>query len=314
MTTPPAPSFYRHPAFGVGILVEENEGKRTIDFQDGVRRIVAVSFGKLELVTPEPDQAQQLETMSKGIQRAADAKPKNKRPDKPPPAPKMSFDQQVARFETQFQGGFVGEAYQMEERGNPEGTGKKAYKDGAIKVAHDELTPERFEQAAASGDFSGILASLKTALTSLNLLHPIELIRLTKMEAEHLPSYVGALRELLHGSGDYGPRFDGLVANLHVKDPTWTMATIVSALFRPSEHVFVKPSFFKDEAVILGIPIDYKSMPDANVYEQFRKVALEVERRLREKGHQPRDLMDVYTFIWRTLSVPKAETAAKPAS
>jgi len=308
MANPPASSFYRHPAWGVGIVVEENEGKRTLDFEDGVRRIVAVSFGKLELVTPAPEQAAQLETMSKGIQRAADAKPKSKRPDRPPPAPKMTFDQQIGRFEMLFVGSFGGEAYQREERGLADGTGKKPHKDTAIELAHQELSKEKLEQALSNGDFTSVLASLKNALTSMSLLHPIELIRLTKMEAENLPSYVGALRDLLHGTGDFGPRFDALVTNLHVKDPTWTMATIVSAMFTPGEHVFVKPSFFKDQAVILGIPVDYKSIPDANVYEQFRKVALEVRRRLEEKGQKPRDLMDVYTFIWRTLASPKAES------
>jgi hypothetical protein len=311
MSTTHTPSYFRHPAWGVGILVEEHEGKRTIDFQDGVRRIVAMSFLKLESCTPEPGVAQTLGELTKGNQRAAEAKPKSKRPDRPPPAPKMSFDQQVAKFEELFKGGFVGEAFSRDERGQPDPTGKKADKDGAVTRAKDELSAARLDEALGQGAYGPVFESLKATLQGLGLLHPIEVVRLTKVAEEKQADYVKALRGLLHGDGDLAPRFDAMVTAFGVEDPTWTMATVLGALYQPKDHVFVKPSFFKDQALILGIPVAYKSTPDAAVYDQFRGVAREVEKRLREKGHAPRDLLDVYTFIWKTLAPAKPAAPAK---
>jgi hypothetical protein len=38
----------------------------------------------------------------------------------------------------------------------------------------------------------------------------------------------------------------------------------------------------------------------ASGYRQFFEVAKEMQQRLIGAGHHPRDLMDVYSFIWRT--------------
>ncbi len=92
------------------------------------------------------------------------------------------------------------------------------------------------------------------------------------------------------------------------------MATIFAALLRPDEHVFVKPGLFQTQAKILGTPVTgYHTSPTGAVYTQFQTLARVVRDRLAAAGLPPADLMDVYAFIWRTLSPTGPKALAQPA-
>ena len=45
----------------------------------------------------------------------------------------------------------------------------------------------------------------------------------------------------------------------------------------------------------------------------MRGLAVDVDTKLRAKGHTPRDRMDIYAFIWRTTAPPKKEKEKAPA-
>ena len=118
------------------------------------------------------------------------------------------------------------------------------------------------------------------------------------------------LVELLYGEKNYGLRFDNFVATLEVAgSATWPIATLLPALIYPQHHVFVKPTFMKKQALILDIDPKYDTSPNSTTYTQFQKTAEATLELLKEAGQRPRDLWDVYTFIWKTLS-PKAIKAA----
>ena len=73
----------------------------------------------------------------------------------------------------------------------------------------------------------------------------------------------------------------------------------------PADHVFVKPTFFKKQALILDIDPKYDTTPNATTYEQFNAAAKRTMELLQEAGQRPRDLWDVHVFVCKTLS-PKA--------
>ncbi len=89
--------------------------------------------------------------------------------------------------------------------------------------------------------------------------------------------------------------------------------TLLPALYAPSEHAFVKPKLFQEQAKILGVPVDYVSLPNGAVYEQFRSMMQALAGKLRESGQSPRDLFDVAAFVSTTLAADKTAPVADVA-
>ncbi|WP_437953225.1 hypothetical protein WME98_22940 [Sorangium sp. So ce296] len=317
-TEPSAPIIVKHPGcpqWGLGYLVEERDEKRFYDFEDGLNHSIAKAFwSKLEPVQLGDDEASALEARIRGLRDRPSAAAKKQRARVVAP-PLTSFDEQVASFESQFEGGFGGPHFIAEERGAAgavaaEGGKKKskAFKQGAIETARALLGKGELEALLAAGnlaDFMERIAKVHKAATGL--LHPLgDLIPFNKMPAEHHRAYAEAVVDVLYGAGDYAARFDRLAGVLAAaKVATWPLATILSALVYPEEHVFVKPSFFEKQASVLGFDLAYDRVPGAEGYGRMQALARELERRLRERGLAPRDLMDVYAFLWRTISPPK---------
>lgn len=303
------------PEWGLGYLVEERDDKRIYDFEDGRNHSIAKAFwSKLEPVELGSAEARALEKKVRGLR---DQRPT---PGKPKPravAPVFpSFEAQVKRFEEIFPGGFTGEKFVQEERGGGEesgggAAGKKAakgFKTGAIETTRKLLSREEMDRQIASGAFGEVVANIKAVHKAAgNLLHPLgDLIPFGKMPAENQQAFVEAAREMLHGSGPVEERFDKLVAALAQSNlATWPLATVLGALYAPEEHVFVKPSFYEKQAALLGFDLRYERVPSSAAYGRMQALTREVEKRLVARGHAPRDQMDVYAFIWRTLSPQK---------
>jgi hypothetical protein len=302
---PPPPVFVQHPsrpAWGHCIIVAERDGKIHLACEDGEEHAIAISHrAQLVSVTPSPEERDALVAQIQGKRTAAQAraaraaKLKAQKP-KAPRAPKLTFDEQVTRFQQLSPGGFV------------------AARDPGMESARALLSAE----ALAGPDG---FANLTTVVGATTLLHPMEgQIPLRAIPEAHRAPIAAALRELLHGAGDYGPRFDAWVAAFNAarpegatKGPSWPLTTLVPALYSPSEHVFVKPKLFQEQAKTLALPLEYVSLPNGVVYEQFRGVLRAVEGKLREAGLSPRDLMDVAGFVWTTLAPDKNAAPAAEA-
>ena len=66
-----------------------------------------------------------------------------------------------------------------------------------------------------------------------------------------------------------------------------------------------------DAAPVLDLQLTYDSQPNGQTYEQFLRAAKRTMERLTDLGHPPRDLLDVYVFVTKTLS-PKAIKSVAP--
>jgi len=317
---------YRHPAkpeWGRGILVEEREAKLILHWEDGAEHAVGSAYrDRLELVELDAGEAAELSDRIldlrsralKALERAAKAKTSRKR-TAARPAAKVSFDEQLRRFEAAFPGGFTGEAFERGERGIAGGQPVEGGRQAAVDLARELLAPGAF------GDPDAVSEAALRLLGTGNLLHPFEgALRFKTIAPEDRPRMADALRELLHAGGAPGPRFDRFVESLAVRGtggaparPTWPLCTIFSGLFDPATHLFVKPKLLLEQAAVVQVTVDYSPLPTSTTYQQFLAAARAVEERLRAAGHQPRDLLDIAAFVSSTLSA-RAAAAAAPAA
>jgi hypothetical protein len=223
------------------------------------------------------------------------------------PAAKARFAspaEQIAFFEKLFPGGFAGEVFMTEERGVLGAKGKLGYKEAAIALAQAELSLERFENA----DEEALFASAKKVLQATTIVFPMEgLIPFAAMDADARTTAMDALKDLLHGTAEYGDRLQAFASAVKMKDKkgaqkaaSWPFATIFAAYMRPEERVCVKPTAFASQAATFGMSVEKSQPVTAAGYREFSEVAMKTRDALREAGHEPRDLMDVYSFIWRT--------------
>jgi hypothetical protein len=322
--TEPTKQIVKHPGcpqWGLGFLVEERDDKRFYDFEDGQLHSIAKAFwSKLEPVELAAAEAEALEAKIKSLREKAviTKKPRGR----PQPVVHVTFEEQVARFQEELPGGFTGDAYIAQERGtgedgaSTEGLKKKqkALKADAIAAADRLLVEAELKALLDGGKADEFVARIKKLhQASTGLLHPLgDLIPFGKMPADHNKPFAEACFDLLFGDGEFSSRFDRYVEVLAVdKLNTWPLATILPALRFPREHVFVKPSFYEKQAAVLGFDLGYERLPVAAVYERMLRLARLLQERLTEGGLVPRDFMDVYTFIARTITPPKPPPAPK---
>ena len=78
----------------------------------------------------------------------------------------------------------------------------------------------------------------------------------------------------------------------------WTIATYLPFLWRPEEHMFLKPEVTKDFAARVGhrFARDYVARLDFPVYESLLDLVSRTDGELAEL--KPRDHIDVQSFIW----------------
>jgi hypothetical protein len=309
MTTPPSAAVYKNrtcPEWGLGLVIEDAANSWVLVFEHGGRKkfikskattLVAVNLSKEEL--------ERLQAKVHGKQAVArGTKPKVGRGPTKSTARFATFDDQLRFFEQLFVGGFEGERFVNEERGAPGVMGKAGYKTAAIARAQAELSPASFERASVADLFE----SAKRVLGATNIVFPIEgPIPFGALAREDRPAAIMGLKQLLHGESDYPMRLEQFAGSVNLRDKsgkgkkvTWPMATLFAALYFPTEHTCVKPTAFAAQGATLGLPVEKSQPVTASAYRQFFEIARVTQERLLTSGHRPRDLVDVYSFIWRT--------------
>ncbi|MCZ6807011.1 MAG: hypothetical protein O7F08_08670 [Deltaproteobacteria bacterium] len=292
--------------WGRSVLLLEIPDKRTFLFEDGAERSFRPNYwDKMELVDILPNEAVRIDRLARRNQTPA---PGSSRKSKAPPKkPDITFEQQVAYFMNLYPVGFEDESYIKAERGE---AGTKAWeklKDAALERAEEGLSQERLDELVDGGRADELQQMVYEFLVGTKgTTQKAEATRFKNMPSDMRAGLAESLRELLYGERTYPIRFDSFVAALDVEGgPTWPLATLLQALVYPADHVFVKPTFMKKQALILDIDPKYDTTPNATTYEQFLKTAQGTMQLLQEAGQRPRDMWDVHTFICKTLN-PKA--------
>ena len=303
------PRIFEHTSrkdWGRSVLLLEIPDKRTFLFEDGAERSFRPDYWhKMEVVDVQASEAVRIDRLARRNQAPA---PGSARKSKAPPKkPDITFEQQVAYFMTLYPVGFEDEAYVKTERGEPSAKGAEKLKEAALERAEDLLSQRGLDELIGAGSYEELHQMLHELLISTKgTTQKAEATRFRNLPEDLRETVALTLRELLYGERSYPIRFDSFVAALDVEDgATWPLATLLQALVYPADHVFVKPTFFKKQALILDIDPKYDTTPNATTYEQFLQTARRTMELLQEAGQRPRDLWDVHVFICKTLS-PKA--------
>ena len=92
----------------------------------------------------------------------------------------------------------------------------------------------------------------------------------------------------------------------------WTVATYLPFLWRPEAHMCLKPEVTKDFAARVGhrFASDYEPRLDIAVYDSLLDLVARTEAELAEL--EPRDRIDVQSFIWVIGGYKEGKEAPKP--
>lgn len=297
------------PEWGRGVVVDSrNDAQKLVIFDDGVTRKIGEDYwDKLRPVTlPAEEQAALLARAARIV--AAPATPAKKASGARAAAatrspPVMTFEEQVRQFLVMFPKGFDDERFISEERGRSGATGSEGYKQRAIDDAQELLSAAALEPLLASGAYDEVFkrACAVVKRTENLLFWRTESGPFSRVPAERHEAVARALFALLHGAGPVARRFDALAGALQIEKAGWALPTVFGALFAPGEHYFVRATIADKQARILDVETMRKPLPDGATYERFVEMARALAARLRASDLTPRDLMDVYSFSWRTL-------------
>ena len=192
------------------------------------------------------------------------------------------FDGARNRFLHWFAGGFHSPNYLAQERD---------YKLRA-KSKLDSSVPL---ETAATG--SGFGEAVWTVFQT-NLLSPFEKMRVRDaLRSAWADAFIRAAARFTLGEG--APALLDMQQALKPHDSAkWTVVTYLPFLWRPEQHMFLKPEATKDFAARVGhrFASDYESRLDLAVYESLLDLASRTATELADL--RPRDRIDVQSFIW----------------
>jgi hypothetical protein len=162
------------------------------------------------------------------------------------------------------------------------------------------------------GSAAGLAEGALVAFKKTNLLSPYEQMDVTDLlRGPDADAFVRLCAEFTRGD-----RKQALQSLKSLLKPhgcaKWTLVTYLPFLWRPDAHFFLKPQMIKDFAGRVGHRFAwvYEAELDVEVYEALLDLA--AETRLRIADLQPRDMIDIQSFMWTVMKY-KDEDGVTPA-
>jgi hypothetical protein len=218
----------------------------------------------------------------------------------------VTLDQQLALFRELYPEGFQSEDWEKDVRGIGKKRALKKHRQPVLEAARELLSEERL--GSVTEDEAACVAlknELHELLDSTNLVSKKDRELMAQIPPRDL---VHALRDLLFPEdteSDYMTRHDVFIRWMAKlagrRGLSWPVATFFAAVAQPTYHICIRPTSCKVQAVWMAPKLKLKRQADAEQYQQLLAMTAAVEAKLREAGFQPRDLMDVYDFMWITL-------------
>ena len=194
----------------------------------------------------------------------------------------FGFDGARARFLRFFPNGFHSAGYAGQERD---------YKVDA-KAALDKSVP--LEKATAGRGYAeAVLAAFQT-----NLLSPFEKMRVRDaLRSSVADDFIRAAARFAMEGGKQNLGAMEIALKPH-DAAKWTVVTYLPFLWRPEQHMFLKPEATKDFSMRVGhrFASEYEPRLDGAVYNSLLDLAERTTKELSDL--KPRDGIDVQSFIW----------------
>jgi hypothetical protein len=301
---PKNPNTFQHasrPEWGAAIIAWEREGKRGYQFEDGQLRVFTSGhYHLLDSVELEPDRMKVLLAI---LGRPVTPVFESALP--PPPAVRLTLEEQIEQFRRAYPGGFEGDAWKQENRGTPTGRSRKRHRDPAIAFAREELTAAKVSSWMEGRREQQGMATLAGVLGRTDLLPQARAQQLTELSPDRARSVAVALFDLLYARSGVEVRLMQWVQCLTRatgQAPNWSMATVPLALAEPSRFVCVHRTSFMNQAAGLGTRLELAPLPSGYAYRPVLALVEQIRTRLCEAGCAPADCFDVYDFICLTVS------------
>jgi hypothetical protein len=206
----------------------------------------------------------------------------------------MSCRRKFLRF---FPGGFRDEKYISWERG---------YKWESHERWEESLGQAEFRRLLRAREFSEVASRAvrveQQSRHSMIFSFEKMALRDAVKSDEGARAFAESLYDFLHGAGSVERRFErwcAAVAALPRKQTrvlTWPLVTVFGFLAQPETHIFLKPMVSRAAAREYGFDFHYKSRPSWETYANFLEFAETIRRDLRDL--QPRDMIDIQSFMW----------------
>lgn len=297
----PFPTLYKHKKrihWGLALLAWAHDNKRAYLFQDGQLRAFGEEFCGLmvplaEVSDEERDLAQRLMVELGGM---IDHKPST---SSDPDA--MTVTEQVGIFTSDFPKGFSDPKWIKANRGDETNSSLKRLRTPALELAKTELTREKLE-AVASEPPGSVWNAITAVLRKTDLVPAKESRAVPSSDVEKLTVLDAAAFQMLYGEGDYELRFDEFLRayeSAHDLAAGWQLATSISGLVHPGEHVVVRPGSFREQAKSVQYRLKL-GKPSGRAYAESLSLARQVAERLMSAGLAPHDMLEVHDFMSHT--------------
>lgn len=77
---------------------------------------------------------------------------------------------------------------------------------------------------------------------------------------------------------------------------TWPLVSVFGFIAQPGAHIFIKPTVTRRAAEAYGYDLEYRSRPNWTTYKSVLDFAATIRRDMADL--QPRDMIDLQSFIW----------------
>lgn len=291
----PDVSLFRHQKrrhWGIAALLWERDGKRGYQFSDGKMRVFKEGFYHLlaEAEAPGDGSARAVRRLAR-VARANDVTESTRLP---------TLRDQISLFRRSFPDGFRGEAWSKAHRGVEASKRLKRHRDPAISEAH-ALSAEQLQPLIDAGDHDTVLERVRELAASSNLIPGSHAKKLARIRPSRELSLAIQQWVACAPDDDEAERsFNVLVRKLG-DAATWPLVTAIAGLVDPEHHTCVRPSVYTQQGKMLLPNFQADKRPRFAVYRRYLHMARTIEDELGEAGFSPRDLLDIYDFVWETL-------------
>ncbi|MEO8432595.1 MAG: hypothetical protein ABI592_13870 [Acidobacteriota bacterium] len=218
--------------------------------------------------------------------------PRRSAPARALPSPAARCRRKFLRI---FPGGFEDETYLDWERN---------YKAEAHAAWIESLGAGKLRSLLRARQYAEIASTAVRIESRTNLLFSFEkmAVRDAVKEAEGARLFAEGLHDFLHGRGSEERRFErwcetvGSLPRRQTRVLTWPVATVFGFLAAPDRHIFLKPNVTRAAAERYGYDFLYRSRPGWATYASLLDFAETIRRDQRDL--EPRDLIDIQSFIW----------------
>lgn len=266
----------KHPKLGLGEVVGLDGDKARIFFVDSGHRTILTSRFPLQPLVPRPSHWR-LDGMDFSSTKATSAY--------------RSARDFVHAFKGEFPGGFQDDCFIKKER---------KYKVEAHEAALELLDEGKLTELLDAERYGDVCLRAKDTMKRVNVVDWRESGRLWSGVSDHVGReevFAKRLHELLYGQRSEQLRFEAfssLMEELSV--PKWPICTFWRWIVFPNQEVFVKPESVKSAADAWSYDLGYSPGPSWAVYLRIRDFCHHVREELVDL--EPRDFIDVQTFMW----------------